>query len=249
MAAVSGGELEERYGEEMRGWALAGKSWWDVRLALYEAHPELWGRVSDKCMRYWQGAHAGGRQESYVRKRPAAVCEQGSMSDLAPLWSSGRLREALGSVRGLSGSLPGASREPPGASGSLREAPGSLRELSGSLPGVSGRVRESPGSLREAPGSLREAPGSLRELSGRPLGVGASGSSPGASWESPGRVNWDSQVFRGFGPRPPGGSIGAVVFYEGFGPRPRRLHWGTGYHHPHDYYRYQHHHRHQHDHH
>ena len=89
MAAVSGTELEERYGEEMRGWALAGKSWWDVRLALYEAHPELWGRVSDKCMRYWQGAHAGGRQGSYVRKRPAAVCEQGSMSDLAPLWSWG----------------------------------------------------------------------------------------------------------------------------------------------------------------
>ena len=55
----------EWYGEELRAYRRRGMSWWAVRAALYEARPELAGRVGDHVMRHWHG------QREYVQKKPA----------------------------------------------------------------------------------------------------------------------------------------------------------------------------------
>ena len=88
MAQVSGSQLEEWYGEELRGYLREGLSWWAARAALYEAHPELKGRVGDRAMRYWNG-------ERQYEKKP----RQSGMSDLEPLWDWG-LAKVAGSPNG-----------------------------------------------------------------------------------------------------------------------------------------------------
>ena len=83
MAQVSGSQLEEWYGEELRGYRHEGLSWWAVREALYEAHPKLKGRVGDHAMRHWHG------EREYVQKKPAGAARRCGLKDFGEVLGLG----------------------------------------------------------------------------------------------------------------------------------------------------------------